>query len=207
MWTWRAARWECSLRSSTTSSGSPSPRRHEIRIADISPDRLSGILSKTYEAQPEGFLDLLLISGVGSRTLRAVAHRRARSRCDAELRRSRTVQLRPRGERWDPVPGRSARLRPNDRPSGAGDPPHEARRERGAVGPTAIASSVRCPNPCGVPSAHDGTRPELRSVGRERAPEDRASRERSYSAAGGGLSRSPPHIRGTRSCVREGTVG
>jgi len=49
------------------------PRRHEVLMADISPRRLEGIFLKTYEAQPEGFKQLLGLPGVGAKTLRALA--------------------------------------------------------------------------------------------------------------------------------------
>ena len=49
------------------------PRRHEILMADIAPDRLGSIFLKTYEAQPAGFKELLNLPGVGAKTLRALS--------------------------------------------------------------------------------------------------------------------------------------
>jgi hypothetical protein len=49
------------------------PRRHEILLADIAPDRLGGILTKTYEAQAADFRELLMLPGVGAKTLRALS--------------------------------------------------------------------------------------------------------------------------------------
>jgi len=49
------------------------PRRHRIVVSDILPDRLEGILVKTYEAQPRGFRDLLCLPGVGAKTMRALS--------------------------------------------------------------------------------------------------------------------------------------
>jgi len=49
------------------------PRRHEILLSDISPERLHRTFIKTYEAHPGDFLDLLTISGVGAKTLRALS--------------------------------------------------------------------------------------------------------------------------------------
>jgi uncharacterized protein len=49
------------------------PKRHDIRAADIAPDRLGAILTKTYEAQAATFQELLMLPGVGAKTLRALA--------------------------------------------------------------------------------------------------------------------------------------
>jgi len=49
------------------------PRRHEMVLSDIRPDRLERIFVKTYEAQPETFRDLLGLPGVGAKTLRALS--------------------------------------------------------------------------------------------------------------------------------------
>lgn len=49
------------------------PPRHAIALADIHPDRLYGILVKTYESQPGDFESLLGLQGVGARTLRALS--------------------------------------------------------------------------------------------------------------------------------------
>jgi hypothetical protein len=49
------------------------PRRHEIILADIAPDRLERIFAKTYEAQPGTFKDLLRVPGVGAKTIRALS--------------------------------------------------------------------------------------------------------------------------------------
>jgi hypothetical protein len=49
------------------------PRRHQIVLTDIVPDRLERIFVKTYEAQPETFKDLLCLPGVGAKTIRALS--------------------------------------------------------------------------------------------------------------------------------------
>jgi hypothetical protein len=49
------------------------PRRHEIQIKDIHPDRLYKIFVQTYEKQAENFEVLLGTEGVGAKTLRALS--------------------------------------------------------------------------------------------------------------------------------------
>jgi len=49
------------------------PKRHEILLADVAPDRLSRIFTKTYEAQASTFQELLMLPGVGGKTLRALS--------------------------------------------------------------------------------------------------------------------------------------
>jgi hypothetical protein len=49
------------------------PRRHELTLADIHPQRLERIFLKTYEMQPTGFEALLTLPGVGAKTLRALS--------------------------------------------------------------------------------------------------------------------------------------
>lgn len=49
------------------------PRRHDVRMDDISPHYLKKILARTYERQPENFEQLLGIEGVGAKTIRALA--------------------------------------------------------------------------------------------------------------------------------------
>lgn len=49
------------------------PRRHEILVSDINPERLRSILLATYERQPEDFEQLLGMKGVGAKTVRALA--------------------------------------------------------------------------------------------------------------------------------------
>ncbi|MEO0072413.1 MAG: DUF763 domain-containing protein [candidate division WOR-3 bacterium] len=49
------------------------PERHFITVQDINPDRLKKILNETYETQPASFQELLSISGVGPKTIRALA--------------------------------------------------------------------------------------------------------------------------------------
>jgi len=49
------------------------PRRHEMLVADIHPDRLYKIFTKTYENQPANFEKLLGMEGVGAKTLRALS--------------------------------------------------------------------------------------------------------------------------------------
>jgi uncharacterized protein len=49
------------------------PRHHWIRIRDLDPKRLDRILLKSYEAQPNDFTELLGVSGVGAKGLRALS--------------------------------------------------------------------------------------------------------------------------------------
>ncbi|MBA7482127.1 MAG: DUF763 domain-containing protein [Dehalococcoidia bacterium] len=49
------------------------PTRHQILVNDLHPDSLSRILLSTYERQPEDFEQLLGLSGVGAKTLRALS--------------------------------------------------------------------------------------------------------------------------------------
>lgn len=49
------------------------PAHHDIQGADVDPQRLQRILLKTYERQPEDFVTLLGMEGVGARTLRALS--------------------------------------------------------------------------------------------------------------------------------------
>jgi hypothetical protein len=49
------------------------PRHHAVQLADIHPGRLERILLPAYEAQPENFQELLAVSGVGAKGLRALS--------------------------------------------------------------------------------------------------------------------------------------
>jgi hypothetical protein len=49
------------------------PRRHQIEVNDLHPDSLSKILLSTYERQPADFEQLLGLSGVGPKTIRALS--------------------------------------------------------------------------------------------------------------------------------------
>lgn len=49
------------------------PKRHEILITDINPQRLEKIFLSTYENQPENFEKLLGMTGVGPKTIRALS--------------------------------------------------------------------------------------------------------------------------------------
>lgn len=49
------------------------PRHHDVREADVNPRYLEKILLRTYEAAPKDFESLLVIPGVGAKTLRALA--------------------------------------------------------------------------------------------------------------------------------------
>ncbi len=49
------------------------PARHAVALADLNPRRLRSVLLRTYEAQPEGFEDVLRLPGVGPKSLRALA--------------------------------------------------------------------------------------------------------------------------------------
>jgi hypothetical protein len=49
------------------------PARHQIVVSDLHPDSLNRILLSTYERQPQGFEQLLGLSGVGPKTIRALS--------------------------------------------------------------------------------------------------------------------------------------
>lgn len=49
------------------------PAHHDIQGVDVDPKRLQRILLKTYDRQPEDFVTLLGMEGVGARTLRALS--------------------------------------------------------------------------------------------------------------------------------------
>ncbi len=49
------------------------PSRHHLDIRDLHPDSLSKILLSTYERQPQGFEELLGLTGVGPKTIRALS--------------------------------------------------------------------------------------------------------------------------------------
>ena len=49
------------------------PRRHEVRLSDLHPDRLERTLLHAYEAQPQNYTDLLAVPGVGAKALRALS--------------------------------------------------------------------------------------------------------------------------------------
>ncbi len=49
------------------------PRRHAVRPADVDLVRLGAVLAVAYAEQPVGFADLLLVRGLGPRTLQSLA--------------------------------------------------------------------------------------------------------------------------------------
>jgi hypothetical protein len=49
------------------------PRRHEIVMRDIHPDRISKIIASTYDRHPGDFEELLSLPGVGPKTIRALS--------------------------------------------------------------------------------------------------------------------------------------
>ena len=49
------------------------PARHEILARDLHPDRLYKVFTKTYEAQPQHFENLIGLQGVGPKGIRALA--------------------------------------------------------------------------------------------------------------------------------------
>src|SRR5206468_11146169 len=49
------------------------PAHHEVRTADVDLKRLGTILWLAHEKQPAGFEDLLLMEGVGPRTVQSLA--------------------------------------------------------------------------------------------------------------------------------------
>jgi len=49
------------------------PKRESILVSDLNPDSLKKIFTKTYEAQPASFENLLALSGIGPKTIRALA--------------------------------------------------------------------------------------------------------------------------------------
>ena len=49
------------------------PRKHEVSLSDINPERLKKVLLTTYERQPRDFASLLGIKGVGPKTVRSLS--------------------------------------------------------------------------------------------------------------------------------------
>ena len=49
------------------------PRHHHVSLSDIRPENLSKILLRTYEKRPKDFESLLILEGVGPKTVRALA--------------------------------------------------------------------------------------------------------------------------------------
>jgi hypothetical protein len=49
------------------------PHRHQVRLADLHPERLGRILLAAYERQPADYTDLLAVPGVGAAGLRALS--------------------------------------------------------------------------------------------------------------------------------------
>jgi hypothetical protein len=49
------------------------PRRHEVLLQDINPDRIGSSLTTAYEAQPQNYEQLLGLKNVGPKTIRALA--------------------------------------------------------------------------------------------------------------------------------------
>lgn len=49
------------------------PRRHQVLVSDVHPDRVRRVLLSAYEAQPATFTDLLAVPGVGAKGLRALS--------------------------------------------------------------------------------------------------------------------------------------
>lgn len=49
------------------------PRKHEVSLSDINPERLKRVLLTTYERQPGDFASLLGIKGVGPKTVRSLS--------------------------------------------------------------------------------------------------------------------------------------
>jgi hypothetical protein len=49
------------------------PRRHQLSLSDLHPDRLARVLLPAYESQPEDFTALLATPGLGAKGLRALA--------------------------------------------------------------------------------------------------------------------------------------
>ena len=49
------------------------PTHHQVRVRELNPDRMASIFLRTYEQQPPDFAGLLAMSGVGSKTVRALS--------------------------------------------------------------------------------------------------------------------------------------
>jgi hypothetical protein len=49
------------------------PERHYVSLEDLSEERMRKILLKTYEIQPQGFEEVLLVEGLGPKALRALS--------------------------------------------------------------------------------------------------------------------------------------
>ena len=49
------------------------PRHHQVLVADLNPDRLQRLFARSYQQQPQDFEQLLGVSGIGPKSLRALA--------------------------------------------------------------------------------------------------------------------------------------
>jgi hypothetical protein len=49
------------------------PKRHELFLSDINPKKMHTVLIKTYEIKPKSFEEALLVRGLGSKSIRALA--------------------------------------------------------------------------------------------------------------------------------------
>lgn len=49
------------------------PKRHELLLSDINPKKMHTVLIKTYEFRPKSFEEALLVRGLGSKSIRALA--------------------------------------------------------------------------------------------------------------------------------------
>ena len=109
------------------------PAHHDVRPEDIVARRLHGNLAAAADRGPEDFAELLLVPGVGARTVRALAQV-AEVVHGAPCRFSDPARfsLAHGGKDRHPYPGAAEGLRPHDRRDEVGGAQGEARPVRGA---------------------------------------------------------------------------
>jgi hypothetical protein len=108
------------------------PRHHEVRLADINPERLQRVLLPAYEAQPEDYTSLLAVPGIGAKGLRALS-------LVAELTYGEPTSVR------DPVTFSFAHAGKDGTPYAVDRPTYDATTEslRAAVGEAKLGRSVK----------------------------------------------------------------
>jgi hypothetical protein len=121
------------------------PAHHDVRPEDIVARRLHGNLAAAAECGPQDFVELLLVPGVGPRTVRALAPGRgSRARRALPLQRPGAVFCRPRWQGSASVSGAAEGIRSHHRRA-------EDCSEEGPVGPVRRAGGDRAPGQTGPP--------------------------------------------------------
>ncbi len=137
------------------------PARHDVRREDIIARRLHANLAAAADRGPKDFAELLLVPGVGARTVRALAQV-AEVVHGAPYRFSDPARFSVAhgGKDRHPYPGAAQGLRPHDRGDEGGGREGEARPGGGAVGDPA-------PGRRGAQARGSGPRPSPRGLTRQ----------------------------------------